>query len=360
MDMRLRFITPTGALLVAATLLSAQSVRREAAGAPVSRIAFGSCAEQDKPQPVWKAVLAARPEVFLSLGDIVYVNHGSEDRAARLAAYRKIASLPDFRRLRATARFLATWDDGELGVNDGGADFPALEEFRQDFLDFLGEPRDSPRRKPASGVYTAQVFGPPGRRVQIILLDTRSFRSPLRRGNFSEDEGRYVADSDSAKTMLGQAQWAWLETRLREPAELRLLVSSIQVLSEEHHWEKWANFPHERRRLLELIRDTRARGVILLSGDRHLAELSALSAAESPAGYLLFDLTSSGLNNARIRQAPHEPNRHRAAVVNWSNNFGLVAVDWRRADPRISLQIRNEQGDILIQRILILSLLRPN
>ena len=61
--------------------------------------------------------------------------------------------------------------------------------------------------------------------------------------------------------MLGDAQWAWLAERLREPAALRLIVSSIQVLAEGHGWERWSNLPKERQRLFDLIRDTGARSV---------------------------------------------------------------------------------------------------
>ena len=76
--------------------------------------------------------------------------------------------------------------------------------------------------------------------------------------------------------MLGEDQWRWLAEQLRVPAEVRLLVSSIQVVAEDHGWEKWMNFPHERERLFKLIRETGAEGVIILSGDRHLAELSMM------------------------------------------------------------------------------------
>jgi alkaline phosphatase D len=340
-------------LLIAAASLAA--LPRAEAGAAITRIAFGSCASLDKPQPVWRAILALRPAAFVSLGDIVYVNRGDEDHAARVAAYQKLSAIPEFRKLRQRAIFLATWDDGELGTNDGGADFPRLEEFRRDFLDFTGEPADSEVRR-SGGTYTAQTFGPPGRRVQIILLDTRSFRSPLRRGDFPEDEGRYLPDASPEKTMLGAAQWKWLEEQLRRPAELRLVGSSIQVVPEEQKWEKWANFPHERQRLFEVVRRTAARGVIFLSGDRHLAELSA-TASGTP--YPFFDLTSSGLNVANLRTVPHEPNRYRANQVNWSDNFGLVEVNWSSADPLLSLQIRDAAGDILFQRKLRLSLLQP-
>ena len=56
------------------------------------------------------------------------------------------------------------------------------------------------------------------------------------------------------------------------------------------------NFPHERERLYNADpRDTGPRASIFLSGDRHLAELSMMDAG---LGYPLYDLTSSGLNQA--------------------------------------------------------------
>jgi alkaline phosphatase D len=41
---------------------------------PLSRIAFGSCANQDHPQPVWDAIVVTQPELFLFLGDNVYAD----------------------------------------------------------------------------------------------------------------------------------------------------------------------------------------------------------------------------------------------------------------------------------------------
>ena len=59
--------------------------------------------------------------------------------------------------------------------------------------------------------------------------------------------------------MLGAAQWAWLRAQLLQPAELRLIVSSVQVLAEGHGWEGWDNLPLERTKLLGLIDETAAR-----------------------------------------------------------------------------------------------------
>jgi len=341
------------ALLVACSVAAVARTSREK---PLRRIAFGSCAQQDQPQPIWERIVAAKPDLFLFIGDAVYVNSGGEDHYARLAAYAKLAAVPGFKKLRALCPIFAIWDDGEFGVNDGGADFPRRDEFRQDFLDFFGEPKDSPRRTRA-GLYDAKLFGPSGRRVQIILLDTRYSRSPLKRGNFSEDVGRYVPDPDPAKTILGAEQWIWLEEQLRVPAEIRLLVSGVQIIAEGHHWETWANLPLERQRLFELIRKTGARGVLFLSGDRHLAELSTM---DGGVGYPLYDLTSSGLNVAHHEKwRPQELNRHRVATMNIGDNFGLVGIEWDLADPRISLQIRDADGDAVIQHKIPLSLLQP-
>src|SRR5690606_1111102 len=124
------------------------------------------------------------------------------------------------------------------------------------------------------------------------------------------------------------------EEQLRQPAEVRLLVSSIQVVAEDHRGEKWMNFPLERERLFKLIRDTKANGVVILSGDRHLAELSVM---DGGVGYPIFDLTSSGLNRGRKEWRYPEPERHRVQYMNVGDNFGVIEIDWEKS-PRVSLQ----------------------
>jgi len=168
------------------------------------------------------------------------------------------------------------------------------EVSQQLFLDFLGEPADSPRRQ-RPGIYDARTFGPQGRRTHIILLDTRFFRDALtRRPGVEHGDHDYQPTPDVRASILGETQWQWLEAQLRVPAELHIIVSSIQVIAEDHGGEKWANFPHERERLFRLIRDTGAGGVLFISGDMHNAELSRMDTGE---GSLAYDLTSSGLNS---------------------------------------------------------------
>src|SRR5205085_5585100 len=118
---------------------------------------------QDKPQPIWDSVAAAKPDLFLFLGDNIYAD--TTDMTVMRQKYAKLAAIPSFQRVRQACPILATWDDHDYGADDAGADYPAKEASQKEFLNFWGVPADSPRRQ-QKGVYSAAVFGPPGQRVQ--------------------------------------------------------------------------------------------------------------------------------------------------------------------------------------------------
>jgi alkaline phosphatase D len=343
-------------LIVVTLLVAFTAPLLQAADSPqvLQRIAFGSCAHQDRPQPIWDAIVATKPNLFLFVGDNIYAD--TEDMEVMRQKYAKLAVMPGYQKLLKTCPVLATWDDHDYGANDAGVEYPKKVESQQILLDFFGVPKNAPSRK-REGIYDAHTFGSSGKRTQVILLDTRYFRSPLKKraGRFP-GQGPYEANNDPSTTMLGETQWKWLEDQLKQPADLRLIVSSIQVVPEDHAWEKWMNMPHERERLFKLIRDTKAAGIIFLSGDRHLAELSM---TDGNVGYPLYDLTSSGLNQAFKNWRRQEVNRNRVATMNFGDNFGLITIDWERPDPRISLQIRDLEGDTTIQQKLTLGLLQP-
>jgi alkaline phosphatase D len=156
--------------------------------------------------------------------------------------------------------------------------------------------------------------------------------------------------------MLGAAQWRWLEETLKQPAELRLLVSSIQFAPEVHGGECWANLPHERQRMMDVLRRTKANGVIFLSGDRHWCEFSRL---DGPSGYPLHDFTSSSLTQKHPRGTP-TPNRHRfLPTTHHMPNVGHLEIDWSAADPTIAIRIVDEAGQLRMEHLLKLSGLQP-
>jgi alkaline phosphatase D len=332
-------------------LSSAVALRGQEGGPAPGRILFGSCLDPRKPHPVLSTIVGFEPDLFIFLGDNVYAD--TENRAQMARRYRELAESPRFQTLRRACPVMAVWDDHDYGKNDAGAGFPAKEMSRELFLDFWQVPDDSPRRD-HEGVYHAALLGPQERRVQIILLDTRYFRSPLKRGSpASPANGPYVPLTGPEVTLLGEEQWRWLEEQLRVPARLRLIASSIQVLTEPHGWESWANFPGEQKRLLNLLKKTGAEGVLFISGDRHFGELSVL---EQDDFYTLYDLTSSGLNRRFPARRPNE-NRRRVGDYFLYENFGMISVDWGAPDPVLTLGLFDVAGNEVLRRELFLSAL---
>ena len=322
----------------------------------IQTITFGSCSKQYLPQPIWDSILKLDPDVFLFLGDNIYGD--TTDMTKLRAKYAELGAVEGYKRLKKHCPVLATWDDHDYGKNDAGAEFSMKKESQEAFLDFFDEPKNSTRRK-TPGIYDAKIFGPAGKRVQFLLLDTRYFRSPLNktgRPKFPAEgrRGPYSPVEDTDATLLGEAQWQWLEAQLRKPAELRILATSIQLVANEHGWECWANFPHERQRLYDLIKKTKANGMLAISGDRHRGEISK-DADSLP--YPIFDITASGMNiKSRFS---NELNSQRVGSPYLDEHFGAVLVDWESGN--LTLQIRDLKGIPIIQtRTHLDSLKFPN
>ena len=128
--------------------------------APLTRIAFGSCAHQTKPQPIWDAVLDYRPELFVFLGDNVYGDVTSAALTELREAYARAATVEGYAKVRATVPVLAMWDDHDYGKNDAGAEFPFKAATKQLFLDFWRVPGDDPRRTRPQASITPRPSAP--------------------------------------------------------------------------------------------------------------------------------------------------------------------------------------------------------
>ncbi|XP_065847975.1 uncharacterized protein [Euphorbia lathyris] len=340
----------------------------------VTRIAFGSCANQSAPQPIWKAITEFDPQIFIWLGDNVYGDirrpykvFGKErtigpwKNAPRFvpsseqeleSRYHKAKTNPAYSRLRQRTKVIGTWDDHDYGLNDAGKEFEGKVINQRLLLDFLDEPKDSPRRK-QEGVYTSYTFGPVNRQIKIILLDTRYHRDPLR----------------SDGTILGVSQWRWLENEFNGPkTAITIIGSSIQVISNLSaatgplfYLESWGRFPKERNRLFKLIADSKREGVFFISGDVHFGEISRYDCA---TGYPLYDVTSSGITQA-VEKAIPSPLKFIVRFVAWLTpttmrvmnqncrfksctygqpNFGAIEIDWRANPVTLNLEVRDMNG----------------
>jgi alkaline phosphatase D len=297
-------------------------------------LAFGSCNQPSFAQPLWGPIRDLMPDAWAWLGDIVYADTNNVKRTRKLYAAQR--AQPDYAMLAASTHVVGVWDDHDYGKNDAGHDYESRAESQAALLDFLGEPADSARRRQV-GTYASYVFGEGERRVKLVLMDARYHRE------------RPGPEADT----LGEEQWAWLERELTtDPANLTVIASSYQVLPNQHPNETWGHFPRARRRFLDLLAKPSVPGVVLLSGDRHFAELSVL---ESDAlGYPLHELTSSGLTHSYLNAG--EPNGLRVGDLYPRKNFGAVRVDWTTG--QVTLEARGVRGLVAIDRTFPLSALR--
>ena len=132
----------------------------------------------------------------------------------------------------------------------------------------------------------------------------------------------------------------WQEQELQRPADVRLVASSGQVVADQKGMDEWGNYPLERERLLTLVASTASGRSILLSGNVHFSEVSAVDVASTR----IVDFTSSGLTHVN-KEYPKAPNRYRVAGPHVEPNFGLVEINWDR-NHEIVLQSIGVEGEV--------------
>lgn len=322
--------------------------------ARLTRIAIGSCFTPYGSDAIFGEIARQNPDAFLFMGDNVYARDESDDPELKSLrhAYGALAASQNFATLRADTPLIVAWDDHDYGKNDTGASFIAREYSEQLFDHVWALPSGDERRE-RPGTYYSTMAGPEGQRVQIIVLDTRFFSSPYEK-NPDQSVGRYTRTQDPNQDMLGAAQWQWLGSELNKPADLRILLSSIQVIAEGHYWESWAMMPREQKRLYELLSDTD--NLIIVSGDRHSAAIYARSDATP---YPLYEMTSSSLNlplTGWVDDPQDEPGPHRLTKPYYEVNYGMILLDWPNREVR--LELRDETSAVIAEQVISLDELR--
>lgn len=328
-------------------------------GLVVEKISFSSCY---KPETVegstfWRHVREGGPDLWIWMGDNMYKD-GYDMDAKRLAynAAREEASYLLYGPVAHPAiPVMATWDDHDCCSNNEGNEYPCIRESQKEFAIHLGINSTDPRHweypgVQQEGVYSSSRFRKPFSEevgLQVMVLDARSGRDPT--------YSQYGECRGTNTRMLSEEQWSWLEEKLRQRSEVKVIVSGTQVLpptdltrgveefcAHDSHsgggnsfmdaisavgegvewkgteYETWAEVPLERLKLLGLaqktINDGYADAVIFLSGDQHWGELMAKQMPASPLygdPRVLYEVTASGImqnwpydieNSNRVRE----------------------------------------------------------
>jgi len=313
----------------------------------LNTIGFGSCNDQTRPQPLWNPILKKNPDLFIMMGDNVYAS--TPETQPIIDQYIKQNQIPEYRQVREAIPFLATWDDHDSGQNDSGADNPLKEEARKIFVNYWGYLKQSlPKNQKA--LYHSRMIGDKKNKVHIIVLDTRYDRTALIKNPEYNYEDKtyppkiYLPNEDKNARMLSDEQWNWLADELKKPADLKILVSSIQVIANDHYFEKWGNFPLERKKLLDLIEKNKLHNLVILSGDRHLSAISKLDLNKK---LTVYEITSSGLNRPSRNTEPEKDSTYIAPAF-LKINYGLAQIDWTQKS--VLFEIRDEQDQVQLSQ----------
>mmetsp|Transcript_6165 Transcript_6165/g.9043 ORF Transcript_6165/g.9043 Transcript_6165/m.9043 type:complete len:495 (-) Transcript_6165:521-2005(-) len=324
---------------------------------PLYSLAFGSCSDQTRPMTYWDTVTAIHPDLTILMGDNVYGDCDDSSCETLKEAYDMLASDPSFLNARANLPMIATLDDHDYGRNDADVNNPVKDEAKEMFLDFFAVPSNDERRRVNDGVYTSYEWGPKSQRIQVIILDVRYFHSESKP---TDDYGapfkeRYIPDHDKEKRLMSQEQWRWLGELLARPANVRLIVSSIQVISDGTGFECWRMLPYERERLYNVLQPTlKKTRTVILSGDRHIGGFYKHQTDD------LYEVTASSwthtipygmFDDCTNAQECDEKDPRRINDFVRVNHFGMINLDWDNREISIGLrraetsEAVNEKGD---------------
>lgn len=298
-------------------------------------IAFGSCSHQDKPDlQLWQEINSYRPDLWIWMGDIIYGD--SDDMDIMREKYDLQKSHTDYQQLLRQTEVIGIWDDHDFGLNDGGKEYTAKEGSKLELFRFLDVDDNHPARI-RDGAYQSYSFLSGDRNVKVILLDTRYFRDALNKDHI----GWNIPNKKGE--ILGKGQWNWLQDQIRDTSiDLFIIVSGIQVLPKEHRFEKWSNFPKERNKLLKMISKLE-KPVVLMSGDRHISEVSRMDL--KGYGHPLYEFTSSSLTNPSS-QSRQEENQYRIKEFIYQSNFAILTLDFQNDNLKLNVHYEGKNNQI--------------
>jgi alkaline phosphatase D len=306
------------------------------------RIGFGSCSQQDSEEQPWNDIIASKPDIWIWGGDNIYGD--SHSPGILEAKYTLQKNRGTYQQLVKTCPVTGTWDDHDYGSNDGGAFFSIKKESKKLAANFLGFSNDNPVWQ-HEGIYNSTFVEKKGVQIKIINVDTRYFRDTVYKEVYTDTlTGKQVSYYERNPTgdVLGEQQWKWLKEELRKTtAALTIINSSIQVIPEEHRFEKWSNFPTAHKRLYDLLQRYPQKKVIIISGDRHIAELSRRNFPGLP--YPLYDFTSSGLTHT-WSEVWDEKNTYRVGKLIIEKNFGLMDITITNNHVHVVFSVMGKNG----------------
>ena len=301
-------------------------------------LGFGSCLHQDRSMAILKTIEKKELDLFMFIGDNVYGDQKDGELDKLIRTYKQqYNNLENFLK-NVSTEFI--WDDHDFGLNDGGSDYRYKDRAKELFLETWKIPSQDPRRL-RDGLYFDKMIEKNGLKVHLIFLDNRTFKSEWKLTDEFNKEGkeRYVKDFDPDKTLLGKKQWQWLKDKLNEDSNIKIILSSLQILSLGHGWESWDKLPLERERLFNLIDESNVSNLFILSGDRHRGGFYRFKTDDNND---IYEFTSSSLN-LPIPFNTEEKGPLRIGSTYRKANFGVVRI----FEDKVVMELTSNKGKVV-------------
>lgn len=305
-------------------------------------------------QAIFEAMADTGAQFMVWLGDNMYLRESDwTSRSGIFYRWRYDRANPALQRLLRTMHHYGTWDDHDFGPNDAGRSYElkdiTYEAWKAYFPTIAAGEHDN------RGIYTRFKQGD----AEFFILD----------GRYHRDCAELAPELHPGKSILGERQLRWFLDALSTSAKdrtvnFRFVVVGSQFLNPFAVFENFAQYPHDRQRILDFIEQRRIPGVIFLTGDRHFGELSRL---ELSNGQSVIDFTSSPLTAGSNRRPVTEGDRWAEAnnpirvpgTLFTEQHFGSVRITGLRNDRVVRFSHHGLDGSEVWSREVRASELRP-
>lgn len=298
--------------LNARTITNTQKIATLESGI-LRHFAFGSCNDQKRKQPLWDYINTDSPDLWVWGGDNIYAD--TSDPAELQRMYDKQNAVASYQELKQSTPIIGIWDDHDYGHDNATYTNTMKYQSQQLFLDFLEVESKSIKRL-RDGAYSSYDFGEGNKKAKFIMLDNRFFHSAPK------------AD------LLGSEQWSWLEDQLKySDAKIHFIMAGLSIISPRiPKTEEWADHPVAQKRLFNLLKKYKTKGVVFLSGDKHFSSIW------KKHGFLEF--MSSGMTHTVPTRVLRAYIARRYPLTFFGLTYGDVKIHWNKKPLQIQFEIR--------------------
>lgn len=277
---------------------------------------------------LYKNAAQTPADFMLWLGDnFYYRNKEWESTEKMFSRHIKTRQYKPLDQLLCARPNYAVWDDHDYGPNNADETYAKRDSALWLFKQFWANPMTGTATTPGT------FFNFRYQDAEFFMLDNRYYRSSANTTNGG---------------ILGKEQLTWLFEQLKaSTATFKFIANGVQFLNDQSGndvFEGMSQFPAERQILLDFLAKEHISGVILLSGDRHFAELYK---KDRPNTYPLWEVTSSAINSLSWGIPFPVGNNNPVAIDNtkyWGNNYCHISLSGLPNDRTCRAEILDANG----------------